>query len=70
MMAVALAAAIAAASPPQAGAPAVRQATATVRIVSGARIVATDAPETALVRTARIHQPDGSEKMVRLIEFP
>ena len=70
MIAIALAAAAVAAPPPQAERPVVRQATATVRILSGARVGPAESPGEALVRKARIREPDGSETVVRLVEFP
>ena len=47
----------------------VRQATATVRIVSGARITAAQMPPDALVTTTEIRGADGSTSPARLIEF-
>jgi hypothetical protein len=46
------------------------QATATVRIVSGARISATELPDEALVRDTWVTGPDGVQHKARLVEFP
>jgi hypothetical protein len=71
MVLLALAAVAASAQSPSAPSrPAIEQATATVRIVSGARISAAETPDTALVRNATIRQADGSDTTVKLIEFP
>jgi hypothetical protein len=69
-----LAAAVASASPApeqrqSISAPLV-QATATVRIVPGARVTATEIPGEALVRDTRVTGPDGVERNARLVEFP
>jgi hypothetical protein len=74
MFVIALAAAVASVSPsPEqrtgTGAPLI-QATATVRIVAGARISATAIPNEALVRDTRVTGPDGVKRDARLIEFP
>jgi hypothetical protein len=74
MFVLALAAAMASASPPPeqrsgTGTPLI-QATATVRIVVGARISATELPDEALVRDTRVTGPDGVERKARLVEFP
>jgi hypothetical protein len=70
MLLLALAAAAAASSAPSApSAPLVRQATATVRIVSGATITPTKLPQDAQVNDARVRGADGSEKTVRIVEF-
>ena len=45
------------------------QATASVRILPGARISAGDTPEIAMVREARISTSDGGSRRVRLVEF-
>jgi hypothetical protein len=74
MMLLALAAAVAT-SPlvpevrPGAAAPIV-QATATVRIVSGARVSAAELPSEALVRETQVTGPDGVKRQARLVEFP
>jgi len=46
------------------------QATATVRILPGARITASEVPETAIVRETRVRGSDGIERNARLVEFP
>lgn len=46
------------------------QATATVRIVSAARITREETPEGALVRKTQVRTADGRPEMVRLVEFP
>ena len=71
MLLLALASAIATAQAPASPATAaVRQATASVRIVSGARIGAAEAPAIAIVTKAEVRGPDGNRRAVRLIEFP
>lgn len=71
MIALALLASVVAQAAPQDRRPQVAvQATATVRILPGARITATETPHSALVRNARIKSADGSEETVKLIEFP
>lgn len=50
--------------------PIVRQATATVRIVSGARVEASSIPGEALIRNVRTEAADGSRQDSRLVEFP
>lgn len=52
------------------GSAAVRQATASVRIVSGARITTQERPEAAIVREVEVEDSDGTRKSVHLIEFP
>jgi len=51
------------------GAPMI-QATATVRIVPGARITAAQLPSDAIIRDTRVTGPDGVERDARLVEFP
>ena len=46
------------------------QATATVQIVSGARVTASELPSEAVVREAQVIGPDGVQRRVRLVEFP
>ena len=74
MFLIAIATAVAGASPPPEQRPGRRtpltQATATVRIVAGARISATELPDEALVRDTRVTGPDGVERKARLVEFP
>ncbi len=48
----------------------VRQATASVRIVSGERISASDIPQSALVKDTQVRGSDGIERPARLVEFP
>ena len=50
--------------------PVVRQATASVRIVSGVRVESANIPADALVRNVRIQAADGSRQDSRLVEFP
>jgi hypothetical protein len=74
VIALVLAAAAALSSPipearPGGSTPAV-QATATVRIVPGARVTATEIPEEAVVRDAKVTGPDGVQRPARLVEFP
>jgi len=74
MFVIVLATALAGASPPPVqrpgtGTPLI-QATATVRIVAGARISATELPDEALVRDTRVTGLDGVERKARLVEFP
>ena len=47
-----------------------RQATATVRIVKGERISATQLPGYAIIRETRLRGADGIESAYRLVEFP
>ena len=56
--------------PPQTPGRAIRQATATVRILAGERIGAGKLPETAIVTDTVVKDADGSEKPARLVEFP
>ena len=71
LLAAAAAAATAAEPLPRAVAvPVAAEATATVRIVAGALISATELPDEALVRDTRVTGPDGVERKVRLVEFP
>lgn len=71
MFAIALLAATLSAEPQPATArePLVRQASASVRILAGARITQGEAPADAIVRTSEIREPDGREMRTRLIEF-
>ena len=66
--------AAAVASPPSQGRaasrPALVQATATVRIVQGERVVAGHVPETAMVTNTRVRGSDGVLRDARLIQFP
>lgn len=71
MLLIALAAAAATAQADASpGTAAVRQATASVRIVSGARISEQEAPETAIVRQVEVEDSGGARTTVRIIEFP
>lgn len=71
MIALALLASVAAQAQPQDTRPQVAvQATATVRILPGARVTATETPDSALVRKAQIKNADGREETVRIVEFP
>lgn len=49
---------------------AVRQATVSVRIVSGARIAEGKVPDTAMVGETRVRGADGVQRTARLVEFP
>lgn len=65
--------ALLAAATAQPQAPAIRaavQASATVRILSGARVEAGRIPEEALVRKVEIERADGSRQAAQLVEFP
>lgn len=71
MLLLALVAATAAVNAPSVpDRPVVRQATATVRIVSGARITQGETPQDAIVRDTIINGADGAPETVRLVEFP
>lgn len=71
MLLLALVATVAAAQPSgHARTGAIQQATASVRIISGARITAGNIPEGALVRDAQLRGADGSQTTSRIIEFP
>lgn len=71
MLLLAIAATAALAQPPSEPArPAVHQATATVRILSGARIWLGMVPADAQVRAINVRDSQGSSTTVRLIEFP
>lgn len=71
MLVLALLAATAAAQTPAASPlSAVREARATVRIVSGVRVSAGKLPEEAQVRDTSRREPDGRQQTLRLIEFP
>ena len=50
--------------------PALEQATATVRIVAGARIGDGKLPEEAIVTPTVVRDSDGTQRRVRLVEFP
>jgi hypothetical protein len=63
-------AALAAPAPQPPLRPVLQQATATVRIVSGARISASELPGDASVRDTVIKGADGGTQKVRLVEFP
>ena len=65
-----LAAAVASQASPPATAPIVRQARASVRIVSGERISAERIPQAAVVRDKQVRNADGSWTSSRLVEFP
>ena len=71
MIGLAVLAAATAAQPLQGRArePLLRQATASVRILSGARITATETPVEALVKMTELENSDGSRSTARLIEF-
>ena len=49
---------------------AVVQATATVRILAGARVEAGRVPQDALVRKVEIERADGTRQTAQLVEFP
>ena len=74
MMIIALLAAAAAAATPTAPSSPerqlVRQATATVRIISGARVDSATTPRDALVRQVKLESADGSRQALKLVEFP
>ena len=63
----ATAAAQPAAGPPR---PRIRQATATVRILSGVRIKPDRPPREAIVTDVELRSADGSRQQSRHIEFP
>lgn len=65
-----LAASAAAQSPAPPREPLVQQARATVRILPGARVTATEIPDYALLKNKVEQQPDGSRTLSRLVEFP
>jgi len=71
MFTLALLAATAAAQPQQQASskPLFRQATASIRVISGARITANEMPPEALVKTTEVKNSDGVKSVVRLIEF-
>jgi hypothetical protein len=48
---------------------AIVQATATVRILAGARVEAGRLPEEALVRKVQIERSDGTRETAQLVEF-
>jgi hypothetical protein len=54
---------------PPSGTPLV-QATATVRIVQGERVTASEVPKIAMVNDTRVRGSDGVERDGRLVEFP
>jgi hypothetical protein len=71
MFVLALAAATLAAPAPQPTLrPVLQQATATVRIIAGERISATDLPRDAMIRDTEVKGADGGAQKVRLVEFP
>ena len=71
MLMLALFAATAAAQAPAPPATsAVRQATASVRIVAGARISAAETPAAAIVTQSEVRDENGRRRTVRLVEFP
>lgn len=70
ILAATAASAIPAAKPRYGASPPLVQATATVRILSGARITSTDLPKEAVVRDTQITGPDGVKHDARLVEFP
>lgn len=71
MLLLALVATVAAAQPSgQSRTGAIQQATASVRIISGARITPTEMPESAIVRDTQMRGADGSRTMSRIVEFP
>jgi hypothetical protein len=47
----------------------VAEATATVRVVSGARITATDQPANAQVQTVQLPGADGHPRVSRIVQF-
>jgi hypothetical protein len=71
MLVLALVATVAAAQPSvPSRSVAIQQATASVRIISSARITPGAAPEGALVRDNQLRGADGSQVTSRIIEFP
>jgi hypothetical protein len=48
----------------------ISQASASVRILAGARITAGEVPDIAVSREAEVKDSDGNSNTVRLIEFP
>jgi len=70
MVLLALLAAAAAQPPATPDRPLVRQATATVRILAGARVEARNIPRDAVVRKVRVESADGSGTSAQLVEFP
>lgn len=50
--------------------PVVRQATATVRILAGARIGPREIPDEAQVRQVQLRDASGNAATARIVEFP
>ncbi|QNM82116.1 hypothetical protein H8M03_08755 [Sphingomonas sabuli] len=67
---LALAAATAVQTPVAPRQPLAQQATATVRIISGARVTATEIPTDTQVKVMETRRPDGSRVASRIVEFP
>jgi hypothetical protein len=70
LLAVAAAGAGAAPRPPVPQQAIVRQASASVRIIAGARVSAREIPDIAIVNDTKIVAADGSKTPARLVEFP